>query len=278
MHFFITVGTWTLLPPANEGNVFTGVSQSFCPWQGGYAWPQVPFGGVGIPGPRSFLRGEYARSQVPSGWWVCQVHPQRKVHPLEGRYNLEGTCGMCWHLVVATAAGGTHPTGMLSCLHCAVNLELFQERYHDQDFIISQQNKSKSSKDCKQFFPWYCVLKWKIRGGSVCCPISLKHHYWASWDKSAEVRRETRLLRNSVHVIPKERSQMFIIPCVSFLWDIKLVMCRCAPRLYFPHRSNMSIEYSFVQTSCTKEKDHIIAFQPISHWLAPNLLIKLDCK
>ena len=102
--------------------------------------------------------------------------------------------------------------------------------------------------------------------------------YWASWDKSAQVRRQTRLLRNSAYVIPKERSQMFIIPCVSFLWDIKLVMCRCAPRLYFPHRSNMSIEYSFAQTSYTKEKDHIIAFQPISHWLAPNLFIKLDCK
>ena len=102
--------------------------------------------------------------------------------------------------------------------------------------------------------------------------------YWASWDKSAQVRCQIRLLRNSAHVIPKERSQMFIIPCVFFLWDIKLVMCRCAPRLYFPHRSNMSIEYSFAQTSCTKEKDPIIAFQPISHWLAPNLFIKKDCK
>ena len=58
---------------------------------GGYAEFYVPSGGC-IPGTRS-LPGVY-----------------RGKHPL-GRYT---PTIRCWHLMVATEAGGTHPTGMLS--------------------------------------------------------------------------------------------------------------------------------------------------------------------
>ena len=75
---------------------------------GGYPWSHVLSGGIsgtrslpgmGMPGPRSLL-GELGMSM---GWgyvwgWVCGYPPP-------------------WyrHLVVATEAGSTHPTGMLSC-------------------------------------------------------------------------------------------------------------------------------------------------------------------
>ena len=62
--------------------------------RGRYPWLQVQSagGGVGIPGPSSILGGggRYPWPQVPSGGGYC-------------------------HLVVATEAGSTHPTGMLSC-------------------------------------------------------------------------------------------------------------------------------------------------------------------
>ena len=47
------------------------------------------------------------------GWLVCQEHSpwkvrHQKVHPQKVHLK-------CWHLVVATEAGGMDPTGMLSC-------------------------------------------------------------------------------------------------------------------------------------------------------------------
>ena len=88
-------------------------------------------GGVGMPGPR-FLLAWVCLIPGPFLGWVCLVHLSAGTSP--GRYTpLEGTPpGMCttspgkytpgryfprhWHLVVATKAGGKHPTGMHTCL------------------------------------------------------------------------------------------------------------------------------------------------------------------
>ena len=67
------------------------------------------FGGCGgrvclVPGPLQSGWGGYAR-----------YTPLWKVH------SPEGTPSWCWHLVVATEASGTHPTGMISCfLTCSL--------------------------------------------------------------------------------------------------------------------------------------------------------------
>ena len=83
-----------------------------------YAWPQVPSREVGMSCPRSLLGvpmpcprslwGTPPARYTPLGKVHCLGTPTRKVHPPEGttRY---------WHLVVATEAVGTHPTGMHSC-------------------------------------------------------------------------------------------------------------------------------------------------------------------
>ena len=47
--------------------------------------------------------------------WVCQ-----EVHPLPRGYTHRTVQPQCWHLVVETEEGGTHPTGMLSCSCFAV--------------------------------------------------------------------------------------------------------------------------------------------------------------
>ena len=88
--------------------------------------------GVIMSGPRSLPGVEYVWYQVPSEdgytmytslwkvhpWGIYQVRPHGrytpwKVHLLEAT-SLKGTPKRC-HIVVATEAGGTHPTGMLSC-------------------------------------------------------------------------------------------------------------------------------------------------------------------
>ena len=75
-----------LLPPVTklrQGNVFTPVCQSFCS-----------------------RGGMHARGHV---WWG---------HALQGACVPRGTCvagGLCVARETATAAGGTHPTGMHSC-------------------------------------------------------------------------------------------------------------------------------------------------------------------
>ena len=64
IQFFSNSIYYCPLTKLREGNVFTGVCQSFCPHRGGgYAWSQVPSGGglVGMPGSRSLLG------------WVCLV-------------------------------------------------------------------------------------------------------------------------------------------------------------------------------------------------------------
>ena len=81
-----------LLPPANEvceGYVFTRVCQSFCS-QGGRAWP----GGACVAG-ACVARG----ACMPGG--ACAVCTPRGLI-------IRDTFGQC--------AGGTHPTGMHSCL------------------------------------------------------------------------------------------------------------------------------------------------------------------
>ena len=84
-----------------KSNVFTGICLSTGWGRGWISLSQVPFGGdpwlpgpfwgwVGIPVTRS-LPGRYQRGWVYWLYWY-------------------------WHIVIATEAGSTHPTGMLSCL------------------------------------------------------------------------------------------------------------------------------------------------------------------
>ena len=93
-----------------EGNVFTGMCLFTNGERGRYDWSQVPSwslvqcawgGGVRISlVPCPFQGVWYLRSHVPSGgkvWGRGRVYPQETLFP--------GT----------TKAGGTHPTGMLSC-------------------------------------------------------------------------------------------------------------------------------------------------------------------
>ena len=120
IHTFTRCTFFRPLTKLQEGNVFTNVCLSI----GGICLVLGPFWGM----------GGYDWSQVPSGWWLCQVHPQ-KVQSLKGtspllegtlprryippkvypqrihprRYTPEGTPHY-WHLVVATRAGGTYPT------------------------------------------------------------------------------------------------------------------------------------------------------------------------
>ena len=80
-----------LLPPANEvceGYVFTRVCQSFCS-QGGRAWPGGVCGG-GMRSPGGVHAGGACAVCTPRGLII------------------RDTFGQC--------AGGTHPTGMHSCL------------------------------------------------------------------------------------------------------------------------------------------------------------------
>ena len=74
-----------------------------------WGWVSIPgpmsFLGVGMPGPMSFVGCQYFR-YIP-------------FPPV--RYTPKGTTPLCWHLVVATEAGGMHPTGMLSC-YCPQSL------------------------------------------------------------------------------------------------------------------------------------------------------------
>ena len=63
-------------------------------------------GGVDIPSPRSLPEG----SRYPLGGGVGIPDPRS----LPGEVGIAIPHGYC-HLVVATEAGSTHPTGMLSC-------------------------------------------------------------------------------------------------------------------------------------------------------------------
>ena len=102
---FLYTGEGVCLVPCPFGGVCLlscplGVGKytwSHVPW-GGYTWSHVPF------------RGVVCLVLCPF-WGVCMSGT-----PLSpGRYTPEGTTPQCWHLVVATEAAGTHPTGMLSC-------------------------------------------------------------------------------------------------------------------------------------------------------------------
>ena len=102
----------SFLPPANkvcEGNVFTGVCLSTgggmhgwgtCVAEG-HAWQGVCMVGACMPG------GMHGRG---CAW-------QRGVHGggiCDRRHSWLGVCGVAGEM--ATAVGGTHPTGMHSCL------------------------------------------------------------------------------------------------------------------------------------------------------------------
>ena len=101
-------------PPTKlpEGNVFTSV----CLSPGGIGWASlVPgpfFWEASIPGPRSLPGGEYAGGRwVPRGEYSGDEYPTGVgtqpllLTPSGSHQNMYG-----WR------AGGTHPTGMLSCL------------------------------------------------------------------------------------------------------------------------------------------------------------------
>ena len=60
-------------------------------------------GGGGMPGPRSLAGGLLSPRSLPGIMGITwKVHPSPKVHPQQST-----------HLVVATEADGTHPTGIL---------------------------------------------------------------------------------------------------------------------------------------------------------------------
>ena len=82
-----------------QGNIFTSVCQEFCS-QGGGAWS----GGCLLPG-GCLLLGVWFQG-VPSPGGVCSGG------------GVPGPVGMPGgDPPMATAAGGTHPTGMHSCSH-----------------------------------------------------------------------------------------------------------------------------------------------------------------
>ena len=108
----LLVMQFAYLPPANEVNIFRSVCQEFCPRGGGGAgeWgclvrrvllPGFCSGGV-------WSRGVWSRGVCSGGegaWW----RPPR----------------------TATAAGGTHPTGMHSCLSNIVEDQHYHPSTHD---------------------------------------------------------------------------------------------------------------------------------------------------
>ena len=90
--------------------------------RGGYAWSQVRSVG-GMPGTSSLLGGVYLEGTQPT--LGDTPPPTGKVHPLEDisqpelhpwKVILPRSTVLWWHLLMATEAGDTHPTGMLSCL------------------------------------------------------------------------------------------------------------------------------------------------------------------
>ena len=105
-------------PPTKfrEGNVFIGVCNSVHgEVVSGYAWYQVPLGGWGWVYKREGYKGWVYWGHT-MGWELRVGIPRRRVKQ-------RGWMGMtwythsppwCWHLVMASEAGGTHPTGMLS--------------------------------------------------------------------------------------------------------------------------------------------------------------------
>ena len=100
----LLVMQFAYLPPANEVNIFRSVCQEFCPRRGGVGMP-----GPGGPAPRGVCSGGVWSRGVCSGgegaWW----RPPR----------------------TATAAGGTHPTGMHSCLSNIVEDQHYHPSTHD---------------------------------------------------------------------------------------------------------------------------------------------------
>ena len=98
-----------------KGNVFTSVCQEFCP-QGGlsqHALGQTPrpvHAGIHTP-PCPVHVGMHPPGQTPP----CPVHAE--IHTALGRH----PPGQTHPLRIATAADGTHPTGMHSCLERALS-------------------------------------------------------------------------------------------------------------------------------------------------------------
>ena len=91
-------------PPTKlrEGNVFTGVCHS--------VHREVCL----IPGPfRGVWGWVYLEGTPPSKGTPCKGTPPGRYFPSPRNVHPH-----CWHLVVVTEAGGKHPTGMLSCIHC----------------------------------------------------------------------------------------------------------------------------------------------------------------
>ena len=76
-----------------------------------YVWYQIPFLGVGMPGPRSLLgvgmSGGYVQGvDMPGEVLTPDIGPGRG-----GGYSSP----WYWDIVIAIEAGSTHPTGMHSC-------------------------------------------------------------------------------------------------------------------------------------------------------------------
>ena len=87
-----------------KGNVFTPVCQSFCSRGGGGCLPQCMLGYT----PPSPTDAPLGRHPLPSACW--------DTHPLPSAgWDTHTPCPMHAGIDVATAADGTHPTGMHSC-------------------------------------------------------------------------------------------------------------------------------------------------------------------
>ena len=73
-------------------------------WGVRHVWSHVPSEGMGM---YRYTPGRYPL-EVPPGRYTSQRYTP-------GRYSPQKVHPQCWHLVVATEVGGTHPTAMLSC-------------------------------------------------------------------------------------------------------------------------------------------------------------------
>ena len=119
-----------------------------------------------IPLEGTTLQGNLLEGTSFERYTLWKVHTQ-KVHPqkVTPKRTLppEGT-PQCWHLVVATEVGGTHPCGMLSCCLIWIH-EFFPQMIH---YVLCVK---------VQFLPLICSKKYKRKS----CKTQLKIEIQVIW-------------------------------------------------------------------------------------------------